>query len=78
MLRERLSVVFRDTFELDPGTEVAALRYRDIPAWSSVGHMQLVAALEAAFDIMLETDDIIAMSSFEEAERILARYLAQP
>ena len=75
-LRARLSAVFRETFELPDETDVAALRYRDIPAWSSVGHMQLVAALESTFDLMLETDDIIAMSSFGEAERILERYLA--
>jgi hypothetical protein len=31
----------------------------------------LVAALEDAFDIMMETDDIIALSSYEEGKKIL-------
>ena len=73
--RERLREVFRDTFDPAPELDVTQLKYRDIPAWNSVGHMQLVAALEAAFDLMLETDEIIALSSFEEAERILDRHL---
>ncbi|MEI8394781.1 MAG: acyl carrier protein [Rhodospirillaceae bacterium] len=73
--RDRLIAVFRDTFDPAPALDVTQLKYRDIPAWNSVGHMQLVAALEAAFDLMLETDEIIALSSFEEAERILDRHL---
>ena len=37
--------------------------------------MALVAEIEAAFDIMLETDDIIDMSSFAKAKEIVAKYL---
>jgi acyl carrier protein len=36
--------------------------------------MALVAALEEAFDIMLDTDDIIGMSSVAVAKEILAKY----
>ena len=34
--------------------------------------MSLVAALEDTFDIMLETDDIIDLSSYEKGLEILA------
>ena len=36
--------------------------------------MQLVAALEDAFDIMLDTDDIIDLSSYDKGKEILAKY----
>jgi hypothetical protein len=36
--------------------------------------MKLIAQLESVFNIMLDTDDIIDMSSYQEAERIVAKY----
>lgn len=54
---------------------VEGLKYQEIPAWDSVGHMGLVAAVEDAFDIMMDTDDIIDFSSFEKGMEILtAKY----
>ena len=50
------------------------LAYNSIKQWDSVGHMALVAALEGAFDIMLDTDDILALSSVGKGREILARY----
>ena len=51
-----------------------SLAYNSIKEWDSVGHMALVAALESAFDIMLDTDDIVAMSSVGKAREILGKY----
>ena len=75
-IRHRLIRVFRETLDLAPEVEVESLKYRDLPAWNSVGHMQLVAAIEAEFELMLDTEEIIAMSSFGEAERTVDRHLA--
>ena len=36
--------------------------------------MSLMAALEDAFDIMLDTDDIIDFSSFQKGKEILKKY----
>ena len=50
------------------------LKYNSIPEWDSVAHMTLIAALEDAYDILLETDDIIAISSVGEIRTILKKY----
>ena len=65
--------VFCEVFEID---EEAAkgLKFQDIPSWDSVGHMGLVPALEEAFEIMLEADDIVDLSSYEKGQEILAKY----
>ena len=42
--------------------------------WDSVAHMALVASIENEFDIMLDTEDVIGMSSFGVAKEILAKY----
>lgn len=71
---DRLRLLFRESFDLAPDTAVDALAYRAIPAWDSVAHMRLIAAIETEFDLMLETDDVIDMSSFAKAAEILAKY----
>lgn len=73
-LEERLKKVFTSALGLAPDVDPTGLAYAQNPAWDSVAHMQLIGALESEFDIMLETDDVIAMSSFREAERIVRNY----
>ena len=54
--------------------QVDGLTFQSIPEWDSVGHMGLIAALEEAFDIVFDTDDIVDLSSFEKGKEILAKY----
>lgn len=68
---EKYTNAFTSSFDVDAET-AKTLKYQDIPAWDSVGHMGLIAALEDAFDIMMETDDIIDLSSFEKGKEILS------
>ncbi|MBR4741425.1 MAG: acyl carrier protein [Desulfovibrio sp.] len=70
---EKYLQAFMQAFEVDADT-AKNLKYQAIPAWDSVGHMGLVAALEEAFDIMLEPDDIVDMSSFAKGKELLAKY----
>jgi acyl carrier protein len=50
------------------------LEYRGIEQWDSVAHMQVVAEIEDAFDIMLDIDDVIAMADFKVTKDILGKY----
>lgn len=74
MSATKLRRVFLDSLDLSPDTDVEALEYRGIPQWDSVAHMRLVSDLEAEFDIMLDTEDVLGMSSFQKAKEILAKY----
>ena len=56
---------------LAPEVDVRPIAYGEIEEWDSVAHMQLVAALEGTFGIMIDTDDVIAMSDYGEIRRIL-------
>lgn len=53
--------------------QTKGLKYQDITTWDSVGHMSLVGAIEDAFDIMMDADDIIDFSSFEKGMEILSQ-----
>lgn len=70
---EKYKNVFIETFEITE-EQLENLKYQDIAAWDSVGHMGLVAALEDAFDIMMDTDDIIDLNSFNKGKEILEKY----
>ena len=74
MNEDRLRKCFSETFGIPIGSVTDDLEYNAIPEWDSVGHMALVAALEIAFDVMFDTDDILGMSSVARAREILARY----
>lgn len=50
------------------------LAYNTIPEWDSRGHMVLITEIETEFDIMMDTDDIIALSSVGKAKPILEKY----
>ena len=69
---EKYNNAFVETFEITED-QLTDLKYQDITAWDSVGHMSLIAALEEAFDIMMDTDDIIDLSSYEKGKEILAK-----
>ena len=69
---EKYTQVFVETFEVS-AEEAVNLKYQDIDAWDSVGHMGLISAIEDTFDIMMDTDDIIDFSSFEKGKEILAK-----
>jgi acyl carrier protein len=73
-VRDRVFGAFKESFDLEDDTDTSKLVYQEYPAWTSIGHMILVAALESEFDTMLETDDILEMSNFEKAVSIMSKY----
>lgn len=70
---EKYEKVFCENLNV-PKENLSGLKYQSVELWDSVGHMTLVAALEEAFDIMMDTDDIIDLSSYEKGMEILKKY----
>lgn len=71
----KLRLTFIDALGLAPDAAVDTLAYAESPAWDSVAHMALVAAIEEAFDIMIDAEDVIDLSSFAKAQQIVRKYL---
>lgn len=72
--KEKYNNVFLESFSISPEMLNESLVYQSIPAWDSVGHMGMIAGLEEAFDIMMETDDIIEFSSYTVGIEKLKKY----
>lgn len=71
---EKYRQAFIKGFSLDEGAVVDNLEYNTIPEWDSIGHMTLIAELEEAFAISMETDDIVELGSFAKGMEILKKY----
>lgn len=74
-MESKLKSIFAESLGIDESIVTDSLRYAEIPQWDSVAHMALVAAIEEGFDIMIDTEDVIDMSSFEKAKQIVTKYL---
>ena len=74
MMKKSLLQIFADALAIAPELVSDELTYQSIPQWDSVAHMTLIAAVEDEYGIMLDTDDIIDMSSVGKAKAILQKY----
>ena len=74
--KERYDKVFCEVMQVDAG-QLSGLRFKESEYWDSVGHMTLVSALEDEFDIMLETEDMMSIKTYEGGKDILKKYNIQ-
>ena len=72
--KQKYDQAFMESFSIEESALDDNLEYNTIPSWDSIGHMTMIAELEGAFDIMMETDDIIDFSSYKKGFELLAKY----
>ena len=70
----RLKNAFTSALGLPPATDFEHLKFQGIPEWDSVGHLQLVSAIETEFDVMIDTEGVLDLSSFQKAKSILTKH----
>jgi len=71
---EKYQAAFVESFSVEESPFDTSVEYNSIEAWDSIGHMELIANLEDAFDISMEIDDIVDFSSYEKGKEILKKY----
>jgi acyl carrier protein len=74
-MEEKLRKIFASSLNIKIDDIQDELKYATIPQWDSVAHMALIAAIEEGFDIMLDAEDVIDMSSFAKAKEIIVKHL---
>ena len=62
---------FRSALQLDADTRLEELAYGRAPAWDSVAHLQLIAALEEAFALDIDAADVLDTSSYTRLRALL-------
>jgi len=71
---DKLTDAFSNALGIDLSMVKDALAYQSIPEWDSISHMVLISRIEEAFDVSIDTDDVIDMSSVMKAKEILKKY----
>jgi len=71
----KIQEAFHKAFGVDPHMVSLETTPSDIPAWDSVGHLELACALEQSFGINLDVDDLMEMENVREIARILSSKL---
>jgi acyl carrier protein len=72
--KEKLVDAFAQALNIDKSKINDDLKYQGIEQWDSIAHMVLIGQIEEAFDISLETDDVLDLSSFGKAREIVSKY----
>ena len=65
---EKLLKIVEEVFEMPITKEFSTF---NCEKWDSLRHLNLVIALEAAFDVSFEPEEIIQMKSIADMEKIL-------
>ena len=71
---KQVQKIFFSSLNLKKNINLTKLKYGD-QNWDSIAHMQLIAHLEKKFQIAIESEDVIDMSSYSKALTILKKYL---
>ena len=72
--RDKYDEAFIKCFGVSKQELNAEFVYQCVPSWDSVGHMGLISAIEEAFDIMMEMDDVIDFGSYTIGIDMLKKY----
>ena len=64
--------IFIGRFNVKP-EQLSGLAYKSVPAWDSVGHMELLAEVSEQFGLELEMEDMVDFSSYEAGKKILEK-----
>jgi acyl carrier protein len=75
---DRLTGVFREVFR-DPGLVIApATTAGDVRGWDSFGHLNLIVAIEAEFDVSFTTRELGELQSVGDMIDLLSRRMGLP
>lgn len=74
---QKLREIFAESLGIELSQVTDELAYNSIPDWDSIAHMALISEIDDVFDTMLDTDDVLDMSTFAKAKEILTKYDVQ-
>lgn len=71
---EKLNNIFCEVFSVEASALTSEFNKCTVEGWDSVHQLSLTSAIEDEFDIMLDAEDILEFTSYDNAKTILAKY----
>lgn len=69
----RIRAIFARLFEVAPESVGEKTRRGELERWDSLGHLELLEALRTEFKVQIQPDEALAMETFADVKRTLAR-----
>ena len=71
---EKLNRIFCEVFRVEESALNDGFDKCNIEGWDSVRQLSLSATVEDEFDIMLDGEDILEFTSYDNVKKVLAKY----
>lgn len=71
---EKLNAIFCEVFSVEASVLNNDFDKNSVEGWDSVRQLSLTSSVEDEFDIMLDAEDILEFTSYDNAKAILAKY----
>lgn len=71
---EKLNGIFCDVFSVEASALGVGFDNKSVEGWDSIRQLNLTSSVEDTFDIMLDPEDILDFTSYENAKTILGKY----
>lgn len=71
---EKLNAIFCEVFSVEESALNSEFDKNSVEGWDSVRQLSLTSSVEDEFDIMLDAEDILEFTSYDNAKAILAKY----
>jgi acyl carrier protein len=71
-VENKVDLLVAGVLQIPAATITDDLAMKDVDAWDSLKHMELIVSLEESFALQLTFDDIVAMQSVREIKRVLS------
>lgn len=71
---EKLNNIFCEVFSVDASALNSEFNNCTVEGWDSVRQLSLTSSVEDEFDIMLDAEDILEFTSYDNAKTVLAKY----
>jgi acyl carrier protein len=71
---EKMNSIFCEVFSVDAEVLNGQFDNQSVDSWDSIHQLTLTSAVEDTFDIMLDPEDIIMFTSYENVKEVLKKY----
>ena len=72
--KEKYADIFKQVFHVEESDLNEGFTFKEVESWDSLTHLTLIDELEASFDVMFETEDILHYGSYLNGIEILKKY----
>lgn len=71
---EKYNQAFVEVFSVEESALGSNFNKDSVDSWDSVHQLNIIALLEESFDIMLDPEDIMELTSYEKGKELMAKY----